>query len=181
MARHEGMALAPFGALGQGKFKKEAGGGEAPAAAAGDARKLFVQADKYKQVFKALDKLAVEKGTLPTSIVSPVPPQPPLPETILSDTVQKALAYVMGKTPYVFPIVGGRKIEHLKANIEALDVVLSEAEMDEIDASAPFEHGFPMELMFEFHGAQKYNSRMTSKDVVLVKCASYLEEPEPIK
>ncbi|KAL0263503.1 hypothetical protein SLS55_002483 [Diplodia seriata] len=160
MARHEGMALAPFGALGQGKFKKEAGGGQAPAAATGDARKLFVQADKYKQVFKVLDKLAVEKGTLPTSI---------------------ALAYVMGKTPYVFPIVGGRTIEHLKANIEALDVVLSEAEIDEIDASAPFEHGFPMELMFEFHGAQKYNSRMTSKDVVLLKCASYLEEPEPIK
>ncbi|PBK99004.1 hypothetical protein ARMGADRAFT_1124135 [Armillaria gallica] len=25
------------------------------------------------------------------------------------------------KTPYVFPIIGGRKVEHLKANIEALD------------------------------------------------------------
>lgn len=87
----------------------------------------------------------------------------------------------MAKTPYVFPIVGGRKIEHLKANIEALDVVLSEAEIDEIDAATPFEHGWPLELMFEFQGAQKYNSRMTSKDVVLLKCASYLEEPEPPK
>lgn len=87
----------------------------------------------------------------------------------------------MSKAPYVFPIVGGRKIEHLKANIEALDIVLSDAELDEIDAATPFEHGFPMELMFEFHGAQKYNSRMTSKDVVLLKCASYLEEPEPVK
>ncbi|KAF4544683.1 putative glucose-methanol-choline oxidoreductase:gmc oxidoreductase protein [Lasiodiplodia theobromae] len=160
MARHEGMALAPFGALGQGKFKKEAGGGQAPAAAEGDARKLFVEVDKYKQVFKVLDKLAAGKGTLPTSV---------------------ALAYVMSKAPYVFPIVGGRKIEHLKANIDALDIVLSDAELDEIDAATPFEHGFPMELMFEFHGAQKYNSRMTSKDVVLLKCASYLEEPEPVK
>lgn len=30
------------------------------------------------------------------------------------------LAYVMHKTPNVFPIVGGRRIEHLKGNIEAL-------------------------------------------------------------
>lgn len=29
-----------------------------------------------------------------------------------------ALAYVMQKTPYVFPIIGGRKTEHLLANIE---------------------------------------------------------------
>lgn len=70
MARHEGIALAPFGSLGQGKFKKEAQGGQAPAAADGDARRLFVEVDKYKQVFSALDKLAAEKGTLPTSIVS---------------------------------------------------------------------------------------------------------------
>ncbi|TFK79677.1 hypothetical protein K466DRAFT_668024 [Polyporus arcularius HHB13444] len=30
------------------------------------------------------------------------------------------------KTPYVFPIVGGRKVEHLHGNIQALDVALSD-------------------------------------------------------
>jgi aryl-alcohol dehydrogenase-like predicted oxidoreductase len=40
-----------------------------------------------------------------------------------------AIAYVMYKTPYVFPIIGGRKPEHLKANIEVLDVSLSEERM----------------------------------------------------
>jgi aryl-alcohol dehydrogenase-like predicted oxidoreductase len=29
-----------------------------------------------------------------------------------------ALAFAMHKSPYAFPVVGGRKIEHLKANIE---------------------------------------------------------------
>ncbi|KAF8529592.1 hypothetical protein BU17DRAFT_36660, partial [Hysterangium stoloniferum] len=33
-----------------------------------------------------------------------------------------AIAYVIHKAPYVFPIVSGRKIEHLQANIEALDL-----------------------------------------------------------
>ena len=37
-----------------------------------------------------------------------------------------AIAYVMQKTPYVFPIIGCRKTEQLRANIEALDVRLSE-------------------------------------------------------
>ena len=38
---------------------------------------------------------------------------------------QVAIAYLMQKTPYVFPIVGGRKVEHLLANIEALEITLS--------------------------------------------------------
>ena len=33
-----------------------------------------------------------------------------------------AIAYVMHKTAYVFPIIGGRKVEHLLANLEALDI-----------------------------------------------------------
>ena len=61
-----------------------------------------------------------------------------------------ALAYVMHKSPYVFPIVGGRKIEHLKANIEALGVELSDEEIDEIEAAAPFQVGFPLSMIFEY-------------------------------
>ena len=33
-----------------------------------------------------------------------------------------AIAYVMQKTTHVFPIVGGRKVEQLEGNIEALHV-----------------------------------------------------------
>ncbi|KAF9058967.1 hypothetical protein BDP27DRAFT_1239720, partial [Rhodocollybia butyracea] len=33
-----------------------------------------------------------------------------------------ATAYVVQKMPYEFPIIGGRKIENLKDNIEALDL-----------------------------------------------------------
>ncbi len=37
-----------------------------------------------------------------------------------------ALAYVLQRCPYVFPIVGGRKISHLNDNIKALAIKLSE-------------------------------------------------------
>ena len=54
-----------------------------------------------------------------------------------------AIAYVMHKTPYVFPIIGGRKIEHLKQNIRALDVSLSSEQIQRIDSAKPFDPGFP--------------------------------------
>ena len=52
----------------------------------------------------------------------------------------------MHKAPYCFPIVGGRKVEHLKGNIEALGVQLSREEIEEIENVAPFDFGFPTNL-----------------------------------
>lgn len=57
-----------------------------------------------------------------------------------------AIAYVMHKAPYIFPIIGGRKVEHLQANIEALNISLSEENLKFIDDVLPFDKGFPMSL-----------------------------------
>ena len=43
----------------------------------------------------------------------------------------------------MFPIVGGRKVEHLKANIEALKLRLTKEDMDTIDGAYDFDLGFP--------------------------------------
>ena len=49
----------------------------------------------------------------------------------------------MQKAPYVFPIVGGRKVEHLMANIEALEIKLSRDQIKYLESIEPFEPGFP--------------------------------------
>ena len=49
----------------------------------------------------------------------------------------------MHKAPYVFPIIGGRKVEHLHANIEALDIALSDEQIKELESAVPFDIGFP--------------------------------------
>jgi hypothetical protein len=90
-----------------------------------------------------LDELAKKKGTQITSI---------------------ALAYIMHKAPYVFPIVGIRKVEHLQGNIEALSVDLTDEEVDEIEAAEPFDLGFPGNFLMEM-GGLKYSSRFTVKDM----------------
>lgn len=54
-----------------------------------------------------------------------------------------AIAYLMQKTPYVFPIIGGRKPEQLLANVEALNVSLTPAQVKYLEDVIPFDLGFP--------------------------------------
>jgi aryl-alcohol dehydrogenase-like predicted oxidoreductase len=122
MCRDEGMALAPWGALGRGKFKTE----EQRAALKGVGRNVEPTETDIK-VSRALEGVAKRKGTIITSV---------------------AQAYVMAKAPYVFPIIGGRTVDHLKANIEALDVRLSEEDIAEIEAAVPFDIGFPSNFLY---------------------------------
>ena len=149
MCESEGMALAPWGALGRGRFMSAEDFAEKT-----DGRKMGGQTEHVLKVSGALEKVAKARGTLITSI---------------------ALAYVRYKSPYVFPIVGGRKIEHLKSNIEALGIELSDDEIDEIDGAAPFEHGFPLNFIFEYGGGPKYDMRMGPGDIFLVKSAGALD------
>jgi diketogulonate reductase-like aldo/keto reductase len=150
MARDEGMALCPWGALGGGKFtteqkQREQDKGRNPA--------MAKMSETDVKVSKKLEEIANKRSTALTSI---------------------ALAYIRAKYPYVYPIVGGRKIEHLKGNIEALGIDLSDEEVLEIDGAASFDVGFPMNFLFEFTG-NTYSSNMTSGDVALLHYAGNLE------
>jgi hypothetical protein len=49
----------------------------------------------------------------------------------------------MHKAPYVFPILGGRKVEQLMQNIEALNIALSATQIEYLESILPFEAGFP--------------------------------------
>lgn len=54
-----------------------------------------------------------------------------------------ALAYVMQKAPYVFPLVGTRTLKHLKDAVEGLKVNLSDDDIHQIDQAGPFDPRFP--------------------------------------
>jgi aryl-alcohol dehydrogenase-like predicted oxidoreductase len=121
MAAAEGMSLAPWGALGGGHFKTEA-----QRKGADTARKMGEVSEKAINISKVLENIANEKKVQITSV---------------------ALAYVMSKTPYVFPIVGGRTVEHLKGNIQGLSIQLSAQEIEEIEGASPFDIGFPQNML----------------------------------
>ncbi|KAH7042769.1 NADP-dependent oxidoreductase domain-containing protein [Macrophomina phaseolina] len=60
-----------------------------------------------------------------------------------------ALAYVLAKTTNVFPIVGGRKVEHLQDNIQALKIKLTQEQIDFLESVKPFEPGLPSNFVGE--------------------------------
>ena len=127
MARTLGLALCPWGALGGGRFKTEE--------QIADMKKRNEQgrvpftppSDEDRRITSVLSKIAKAKG-----------------QDIGVTGI--ALAYVMHKAPDVCPIVGGRKIEHLKEN-PFLDAALTADAEDEIkqieEAGEPFKAGFP--------------------------------------
>ncbi|CAF1139952.1 unnamed protein product [Adineta ricciae] len=129
MLRDEGMAFAPWGALGGGKFKTQ-------------------------EQIDAMEK-AGDKGRSP---IGPIkgPSEEDKAVTVVLNRIGKsknvsltqiALAYVLATQPYIFPIVGIRKVEHLQDNIEALKVRLSKEEIEEINKAYDFKLGFPQDFI----------------------------------
>ena len=57
----------------------------------------------------------------------------------------------MHKTPFVFPIVGGRKVEQLQGNIDALRITLSDDQMKYLESVLPFDPGFPNWMIVRKH------------------------------
>ncbi|GKZ74618.1 putative aryl-alcohol dehydrogenase aad14 [Aspergillus niger] len=126
LARHFGMALAPWDVLSGGKFKSKAeleqrkNTGEALRSFAGKAAQ---QTEDEAKMSEALEKVAAEHGITSVTAV--------------------ALAYVMSKAGNVFPLVGGRKVEHLQDNIQALSLKLTDEQIAYLESVKPFDIGFP--------------------------------------
>ncbi|KAI1318419.1 aldo/keto reductase [Xylariaceae sp. FL0255] len=118
--RDEGIGICPWGALGGSKFKTE----EQFKAATSRSSK---PTELDLKINKVLENVAGRKSSIITSI---------------------AQAYVIYKAPYIFPIVGGRSVDHLKANIEALNLALTEEDIKEIESAVPFELGFPSGFLY---------------------------------
>ena len=132
MCAAEGMGMAPWGALGGGEFKTHKQREEMRAK--GEGRNRGEPSEKHLTTTDTLEKVAKRKNTAITSV---------------------AMAYVMHKAPYVYPIVGGRTIEHLKGNIEALELELSDDDLVEIDGAVPFDVGFPLTMLSKKPGGAR--------------------------
>lgn len=125
MLRAEGMGLAPWGVLGQGTFMSKK---QIEDRKASGEKLRGEQSETDIKVSETLEKIAGEIGGGAT-------------------VTSVALAWMLVKIPYIFPIIGGRKIEHLHDNIKALSHNLSEKQMQELEAVKPLELLFPHSMI----------------------------------
>ena len=65
----------------------------------------------------------------------------------------------MQKAPFVFPVIGGRKIEHLHQNLEALEIALTDEHIKYIESILPFELGFPYNVFVSEQTIQFYQGK----------------------
>jgi aryl-alcohol dehydrogenase-like predicted oxidoreductase len=127
------MALAPWNVLAGGKLRSDED--EERRVQSGDVGRAIPgyewrRNEKERTMTTALAKVAKEIGAKHVTAV--------------------AIAYVMQKVPYVFPIIGARKVEQLEANVEALEIVLSPKHFKYLESIVPFELGFPFGLIVSF-------------------------------
>lgn len=128
MAREHGMALAPWNVLAGGKLRSDVEE-ERREKSGENGRDLKInehgwkRTEQERKMSNALEKVGKEVGVDSVTAV--------------------AIAYVMHKAPYVFPLVGGRKVEHLMQNIEALNIALSPAQIEYLESIMTFDAGFP--------------------------------------
>ncbi|PCG93082.1 Aldo/keto reductase [Penicillium occitanis (nom. inval.)] len=137
MCNDEGMAFIPYGVLGSGYFRTSAQrAAEKQNPAAKREGRNIALIDKPQKAIMAdtLDIIARGRGTNITSI---------------------ALAWARLKQPWVFPVIGSRKIEHLKANIDALGISLTSEEIKKIENALPFDLGYPQTILGGPGGATK--------------------------
>ncbi|KAI8271213.1 Norsolorinic acid reductase B [Colletotrichum sp. SAR11_239] len=119
MCMSEGMGICPWGVLNAGRFQTEEGFKEREKHNSG---RQNTASEHDKKVSKALERVANAKGASLTDV---------------------ALAYVTHKAPFVFPIVGGRKLSHIEGNIKGLGTSLNEEDIRMIERSHDFDPGFP--------------------------------------
>jgi aryl-alcohol dehydrogenase-like predicted oxidoreductase len=149
MARHFGMALAPWDVLGAGRFFPKKALEERKSR--GEGIRILLrppeQTPEEAAIGEALAKVAAEHG-----------------DDVSHTAV--ALAYVMSKTSNVFPIVGGRKVEHLKDNIRALTLKLTEEQIKYLESVKDFEVGFPTNFVGEDPAVTGSNRMLATSAIV---------------
>ncbi|KAF5385564.1 hypothetical protein D9757_006790 [Collybiopsis confluens] len=125
MARSLGLALAPWSVLAGGKLRtdEEEERRRKTGEKGRDLGQGWERTEDQAKMSRTLEKVAKDVGAKNISAV--------------------AIAYVMQKTPYVFPIIGGRKVENLIENLEALNISLTDEHIKELESVIPFDVGFP--------------------------------------
>ena len=156
MARTFGMAIAPWGTLGGGQFQtrktleERAKLGEKVRAASSHGGGGGAQLDEISDALATVGKAhGVESVTC------------------------VALAYILRKASMlgvhkVFPIIGGRQVEQLRENLQALSIKLSEDDVTYLESVKKFEIGWPHDFIGEDPRVNGVVNSMTAQSAFLV-------------
>ena len=120
MARHFGMAVTPWSVLGAGVLTGKYNAEKKPEV--GRAMDGAAKVERNLEIARAAAAVAAEIGCTPGQI---------------------AIRWMMQRPGTVIPLIGARNAEQLRDNLGALDIELSAAQVDRLDAVSEIDLGFP--------------------------------------
>lgn len=155
MCRDQGMGVVPWGGVGGSKYRtterREGDGGS------GEGRKVPLSENDVR-LSGAIEGMARRKGV---------------------EFHALCLAYLLHKAPYVFPLAGQRRVDHLLANVTALSIKSAPEEIRELETVIPFDVGFPMNFLFGGHAGVNYSTELTAADVYWTTRTTWIDVPPP--
>ena len=153
MAQHFGMALAPWGVLGGGMYQTKKAleerkkKGESLRGGGGNFSKQSEADIRVSEALAMVSSFFFLFSPIYTFANFDSPMIKVAEQHGIESVTAIALAYVIAKAPKVFPIVGGRKIEHLKDNIQALSIQLTSEQIKYLESIVAFDIGFPLTMI----------------------------------
>jgi aryl-alcohol dehydrogenase-like predicted oxidoreductase len=172
MCEDQGMAIVSWASLGGGHLqttKQKEDKEKNP-----DARPPRGPTEADAKVSEALEKIADSKNTSLQAVVS---------FSLFGYdsrgqlTTNKALAYLLHQSTYVFPIVGVQTVEHIKAMPEALGLELSKEDIQAIQRATEFKPQFPVSFLYNFRGDQPYSLSHTASNNQQYQMAAWIQAP----
>ena len=112
----QGIGVIPWSPIARGFLagnRQRKGGGSTRRAKSDDFADLMYFADEDFEVLEAVEAVAQERGASPAQI---------------------ALAWLLHQSAVTSPIIGATKMEHLDEAIEAIDIKLSDEEIERLEA-----------------------------------------------
>ncbi|KAF7325388.1 Aryl-alcohol dehydrogenase [Mycena venus] len=144
MCRHEGMALTLWNVLASGHIRTDAEE-ELRRSTGEKGRTILTSGSAPRTRKKCAPRLEVVAKEVGAKYITAV-----------------AIANTLHKAPFVYPIIGGRKVEHPAANIEALDITLTKEQMAYIDGILPFGQGLPSQTPGRIRGPKSFLKTMNA-------------------
>jgi aryl-alcohol dehydrogenase-like predicted oxidoreductase len=120
MARHFGMAVTPWSVLGAGVLTGKYNAETKPEV--GRAKEGAAKVERNLEIARATAEVAAEIGCTPG---------------------QAAIRWMMQRPGTVIPLIGARNAEQLRDNLGALELELSAAQVERLDAVSAIDLGFP--------------------------------------
>lgn len=158
MCQDQGMAIVPWAALGGGQLLSSEQRKQANKNPDSSRPVFYTQSDDDIKVCHAIEKIADARKCSFQAVT---------------------LAYLYAQSTHVFPIVGVQTVQHVKEMPDALDINLSDSEIQDIRSAKAFKPQFPLDFLHSSaEGRSEHPTKLTAAHNTQYQMWAWIDAPK---